>query len=59
MEPGLAYVGRLCQLALCVPRRVLRLGDMPGTGPQRGGAEGVVAMSRAGMIAALLGLLEA
>src|SRR5712691_7489878 len=39
------------------PRRVLRLDDMPGTGPPRGGAEGVVVMKRAGAIAALGALL--
>jgi hypothetical protein len=36
------------------PRRVLRLDDMPGTGPQRGGAEGVIAMRRIGMIVVLV-----
>jgi hypothetical protein len=35
----------------------LRLDDMPGTGPQCGGAEGVIAMRRAGVIAALGALL--
>jgi hypothetical protein len=39
---------------------VLRLDDMPGTGPPCGGAEGVIAMRRAGVIvvlSALLGML--
>jgi hypothetical protein len=39
------------------PRRVLRLDDMPGTGPQCGGAEGVIAMRRVGVIVALGALL--
>jgi hypothetical protein len=39
-------------------RRVLRLEDMPGTGPQCGGAEGVIAMRRFGVIAALGALLS-
>ena len=39
------------------PRRVLRLDDMPGTGPQCGGAEGVIAMRRIGVIVALGALL--
>ena len=38
-------------------RRVLRLDDMPGTGPPCGGTEGVVAMGRVGVIAALGALL--
>ena len=39
------------------PRRVLRLDEMPGTGPQCGGAEGVIAMRRIGVIVALCALL--
>ena len=31
---------------------------MPGTGPQCGGAEGVIAMRRVGVIVALLGMLR-
>jgi len=39
------------------PRRDLRLDGMPGTGPQCGGAEGVIAMRRFGVIVALGALL--
>lgn len=52
--PNRWYCG---QGRLWSPRRVLRLDDMPGTGPPRGGAEGVIAMRRAGVIAALSALL--
>jgi hypothetical protein len=40
------------------PRRVLRLDDMPGTGPQCGGAEGVIAMRRIALIMTLSALLS-
>jgi hypothetical protein len=56
--PRLADVGGLWRVVLRVPPRVVRLDDMRHR-PQCGGAEGVIAMRRAEVIAALLGLLEA
>ena len=49
-------------MAGCVGHRqarpALRLDDMPGTGPQCGGAEGVIAMRRIGVVVALGALLS-
>jgi hypothetical protein len=47
-------------MSAVVAAACLRLDEMPGTGPPCGGAEGVIAMGRARVIAALgvlLGLL--
>src|SRR5438045_3290669 len=40
------------------PRRVARLDDMPGAGPQCGGAEGMIAMRRFAVIVTLGALLS-